>query len=215
MTYGKEDKAIANLIANTRTKRRSVSLFDFHAWLKSAIRELGTLDAVADKISLSPQMLKQFLVIDELDKAVIAQVKKRRLDSVDALNYVSLFSKPDQRCLVPLLVKRKITNKDLRSIYQQRKVLPEAPIAELVGRVIAGKTKRIYELQFVVREGLNKQKITKALQPVVGIGAIESLRLGVRMGAVTISKQGLDGLRSYARKIGIPFKNTLSHLFYP
>lgn len=81
-------------------------------------------------------------------------------------------------------------------------------------RVVAGKTKRIYELQFVVREGLNRQRIIKTLQPVVGMGVIEHLRLEGSIGAVAVSKQGLDSLRSYARKKQIPFKNILSRLFY-
>jgi len=208
------DRAIANLIASTRTKKRSVSLLEFHGWLNRAIKELGNLQAVADRISISTRMLKQFLVIDKLDKSVIARVKTRELDSVDALNYLASFSHNDQRVLLPLLLEKKLPSKDLRSVYQQRSVLPNATIEELIERVKSGKSRRVYELQFVLRGGLAKTKISQCVGAITGQNTIESIEFDGPIGKIILTKEGLALLREYSRANEIPFKKVLSHLLY-
>lgn len=208
------DRAIANLIASTRTKKRSVSLFEFYGWLNGAIKELGNIQAVADRISISTRMLKQFLVIDKLDKSVINHVKTRELDSVDALNYLASFSHKDQRLLLPLLLEKKLPSKDLRSVHQQRSVLPHATIQELIDRVKSGKSRRIYELQFVLRGGLAKGKISDCLGEITGRKNIEAIEFNGPIGKIVLTKEGLVLLREYGHANGIPFKKVLSHLLY-
>jgi hypothetical protein len=208
------DRAIANLIASTRTKKRSVSLFEFYGWLNRAIKELGGLQSVADRISISTRMLKQFLVIDKLDKSVVDYVKTRELDSVDALNYLASFSHNDQRLLLPLLLEKKLPSKDLRSVHQQRSVLPNATIEELIERVKSGKSRRVYELQFVLRGGLTKNKISNCISEITGQNTIEAIEFDGPVGKIILTKEGLALLREYSRASGIPFKKVLSHLLY-
>lgn len=208
------DRAIANLIASTRTKKRSVSLLEFYDWLIEAISELGNIQAVADKIAISTRMLKQFLVVGKLDKSVLNHVKTRELDSVDALNYLASFSHKDQRLLLPLLLGKKLPSKDLRSVYQQRTVLPDATIGELIERVKSGKSRRVYELQFVLRDGLTKNNVIDRIGEIAGRKTIESIEFDGPIGKIVLSKEGLVLLREYSRANSIPFRRVLSKLLY-
>jgi hypothetical protein len=206
------DQAIANLIASTRTKKRSVSLLDFHNWLEKAINALGSLQLVADSIGLSTRMLKQFLVIEKLDKSVLPHVKARTLDSIDTLNYLARFTHRDQRNLLPILLKKQLSSKDLRSVYQQRSVLPDTSIAQLIKRVASGKNRRVYELQFVLRGDLTKEQIAHRVRAITKPEGLEAVALDGPVGKVLLSRDGLQRFRTYARDKRIAFKSVLSHL---
>jgi len=214
MTRKDSERAIANLIASTRTKTRSVSLVEFHNWLVKAISALGGVESVADRIGLYPRMLKQFLVINKLEPSILQHVETRALDSIDALNYLARFSYEDQRSLLPLLLTGHLSSKDLRSVYQQRSVLPHASIQQLLKRVSAGKDKRVYELQFVIKAGLTKRQIESRIRAITKRDGLESLALDGPVGKVILSKEGLQRLRAYGRENGIPFRSILSHLLY-
>jgi hypothetical protein len=208
------ERAIANLIASTRTKRRNVSLLELYEWLSQAIGKLGSLQAVATTIGLSTRMLKQFLVIGKLDDSLLAHVSQRTLDSIDALNYLARFSHQDQRAILPMLLNKRLRSKDLRSVYQQRTVLPTASIPHLIERVSSGKSRRVYELQFIFRAGLTKEQAAQRLQRIVTKDGLETIESDGPLGKAILTKLGLDRLRAYAREKSIPFKKVLTHLLY-
>jgi hypothetical protein len=208
------ERAIANLIASTRTKQRNVSLVEFYAWLTEAIARLGSLEDVAAKIGVSTRMLKQFLVVGKLDNSVLTHVKQRSLDSIDALNYLARFSHQDQRAILPLLLTKELSSKDLRSVYQQRSVLAGASIPQLVTRVSAGKARRVYELNFLFRGGLTKEQAIDSLKKIVMQDGLERIESDGPFGKVLLTKIGLDRLRAYSRAKGIPFKRVLAHLLH-
>ena len=157
-------------------------------------------------------MLKQFLVIEKLDKSVLPHVKARTLDSIDTLNYLARFTHRDQRNLLPILLKKQLSSKDLRSVYQQRSVLPDTSIAQLIKRVASGKNRRVYELQFVLRGDLTKEQIAHRVRAITKPEGLEAVALDGPVGKVLLSRDGLQRFRTYARDKRIAFKSVLSHL---
>src|ERR1700680_3076422 len=91
------DSKWAALISSTRTTKRPFSLIELASFAREAIKESGGVEAAAERISLSPRMLKQFLLVDRLDRSVKHLVATRKIDSVDAVGYLVLLAPADQR----------------------------------------------------------------------------------------------------------------------
>lgn len=208
------DLALANLITSTRTQKRTVSLSEFYRWLKEAIKMLGNINIVAERIGISERMIKQFMTYEKLDSNVQLYVQQRLIDSVDAVNYLAKFRKDEQKKLADLYVAKELTSQDLRSIYQQKKLLPNLTIEKLIIRVMEGKTKKIAIVEFIVREGLKERKIYNALVPVIGKDNILNVYLGSPIGEITLAPEGVKLLKEYGRKNGIPLRRIMSQLIY-
>jgi len=208
------DLALANLITSTRTQKRTVSLSEFYGWLNKAIKGLGDINIVAERIGISERMIKQFITYEKLDANVQLFVQQRLIDSVDAVNYLAKFRKDEQKKLADLYVAKKLTSQDLRSIYQQKKLLPNLTIEQLIIRVMEGKTKKIAIVEFIVREGLKEKDIYNALVPVIGRDNILNVLLESHIGEISLTPEGVRLLKEYGRKNGISLRRIMSELLY-
>ena len=60
----RNQEALAALIKNTKTQRRSLSLTEIANYLDVAITSLGSIKEAAERIGLSTKMLRQFQFLD-------------------------------------------------------------------------------------------------------------------------------------------------------
>lgn len=90
-------EALAVLISCTRNKKRPLPLTEIAKWLQVAREKLGSYAAVANRIGLSPQMLRQFSYVQRLAEPVQRLFETRRLDSVDAVAHLAMLSPSDQK----------------------------------------------------------------------------------------------------------------------
>src|ERR1035438_10451941 len=160
------DSALAILISSTRGRARTRSLVEIADWLDVAIRHLGTIRAVADRIGLSSDMLRQFLSVRRLHPSVKEMFARRELDSVDAATHLSRIPLTDQRSVADLLRSRQIDTSDLRAIHQLRKSDDSDSIGEIVRNVRASRTKQEYVVDFVIRGSQDPVKAENAIRQV-------------------------------------------------
>jgi hypothetical protein len=78
-----ENGALAIVFANIRRKKRSDDLITIAKSFEHLFKLYGSQKAVADKVGLSPEMVRQFLAVLKLQKKVQKLFSKRQIDSVD------------------------------------------------------------------------------------------------------------------------------------
>lgn len=204
----------AALISSTHTTKRPFSLLELAAFTREAVAEAGNLEAAADRISLSPRMLKQFLLADRLDPLVKPMVSSRRIDSVDAVGYLVLLNKADQRFVAKELAQKRILTSDLRAIRDQRRIMPTEPIRSLVQHVTDTRTKQVYVAEFAVRGGIKKAIVVKRLNRALGPSLVADVEIDGSIGRVLFTRKGRDALKAYAKDQGISLTKALPRLIY-
>src|SRR5437867_2915361 len=115
------EEALAVLISSTRSRSRPLPLTEVARWLEIALRKLGGYSAVADRIGLSPKMLRQFSYVGRLSKRVQRLFRKRRLDSVDAAAHLAMLPPKEQEIAAEALASREIDTIDLRAAIRLRR----------------------------------------------------------------------------------------------
>jgi len=89
-----EDTALAVLFANTRRKRRStdlISVADACHYLKALY---GSQRAVADKVGLSSEMVREFLALLRLPDEIKDMVRERKIDRLDVAYRIAMIRDP-------------------------------------------------------------------------------------------------------------------------
>lgn len=195
------NKAIAALIKNTRTTKRHISLIEMAKWIDVAIKSNGNINNVAETISLSPNMLRQFLYVKKLSKDVQALFADRKLDSVDAAVHLSMLEKQDQKIVGKEMVEGKLTSSDLRAIREFRKEAPDIHMNEIIEKVKSTQDIKQYVAEFVVRsKQIHKQILKKRFAKVIELQNIVSLTLSGAIGRIVMSKNGKNLLQKYANE---------------
>jgi len=199
---GRSEELLATLITSTRTQKRGVSLIEFADVLEKAIGEAGSLEEVADRIDLSPRMLKQFLLVQRLSPAVRKLVAMRKIDSVDAVGYLIQFDAKSQAFLAKQLVDGKILTSDLRAVRQVHKEQPKEALGSIIERVVTSRTKKVYVLEFIFRGDLTEEKVAKKIREIVGSNGLSAVERSGSFGRVVLTADGLTRLRSAAAENG-------------
>jgi hypothetical protein len=204
----------AALISSTRTTKRPFSLLELASLAREAIAETGSLESAAERISLSPRMLKQFLLADRLDSLVKQLVADRKIDSVDAVGYLVLLKPADQRFVAKELAEKRIQTSDLRAIRDQRRIMPGEPISLLVKRVNDTKTKQVYVAEFSVRGGVTKSVVAKRIAIVLGPDLTTDVEIEGPIGRVLLTRKGRDALKLFAKDQRVSLGKALPRLIY-
>lgn len=208
----RSEEAMATLITSTRTQKRNVSLVEFARILRCAIDEAGSLEEVADRIDLSPRMLKQFLLVERLCPTVHEWVARRQLDSVDAVGYLVPFPPKAQEFLARQLIEGKIQTSDLRAVRQVHKERPTEPLRAVIERVLASRTKKVYVLEFVFRGGLSEAAVARKVQKTVGKDGLSGVEREGSFGRVVLTPEGLARMRQAAAERGVSLAKTLTSI---
>ena len=195
------NKAIAVLIENTRTTKRHISLIAMAKWIDVAIKSNGNINSVAETISLSPNMLRQFLYVKKLSKDIQALFADRKIDSVDAAVHLSMLEEQDQKIVSKEMAEGKLTSAELRAIREFRKEVPDIHIYEIIEKVKSTQDIKQYIAEFVVRsKKIHEQMLKKRFAKVIELQNIVSLTLKGPIGRIVMSKNGKNLLQKYANE---------------
>jgi hypothetical protein len=207
MTRKADDKqltdALAILISSTRSKNRSKPLTEIAKWIKIASATLGSTRKVAERIGLSPQMLRQFESVERLTPAVQEMFATRQLDSVDAAAHLAMLPGKDQLYVAKLLASGGIDTSDVRAVYQLRKEGSTDDISFVVKRVIESKTKQEYIAEFVIRGSRTVSDIRNALSAYIPLDQIIRIEVEGVLGRLVLTKKGKNALSTAARRLGV------------
>lgn len=89
-----EDTALATIFANTRRKKRTENLLTIAQSFKYLVELYGSQKAVADKVGLSTEMIREFLIVLKLPVEVQQLISSRQIDSVDVAREISAIKDP-------------------------------------------------------------------------------------------------------------------------
>jgi len=200
----KLDEALAVLIASTRRVRRKLSLLQIAEWLEVARRELGGLQAVAERIGLSEEMLRQFGSVRNLSPGVKKLVAQRRIDSVDVAHRLTKLAVGEQLPVARALVRGQLNSDDVRAIVSLRRSAPTLSLQRIIQRVKDSENIREYLAYFAVPPDARDKGLLRArLGAVVGDRNIRSLTIRGALGTVALSAEGRGRLAQAAKDSGL------------
>ncbi|MFT3886513.1 MAG: hypothetical protein QM724_14150 [Flavobacteriales bacterium] len=109
---------------NTRRIKRTASIEELAYDIQLLRDSYGTLDKVSEAIGLSTSMLGQFMAVEKLIPEVREMVRKRVLDSVSVVHYISKHSAADQVYLAKAYTSGDLSSQDIRAIAPLRTRFP-------------------------------------------------------------------------------------------
>lgn len=169
-----ETKALAILFANTRRKKRTADLVTI-AESCNYLKELyGSTTAVADKIGLHPEMIREFLSVLSLPSEGQKLVRKRIIDKLDTVRGISKIKNPSEQLQA---IKRLATlqtkeSRDVQRLMKQNKLtLQEAEQKIIESRlkelnvIIIDFEKDVYRIlkEFAKRKSLQPAELAKEI----------------------------------------------------
>jgi len=206
------DNALALLIASTLRKKRPSSIVAVSDAITTAIGQLGTLEAVSDRVGVSAKMLGQFLRVKNLEPSVFEMVENRLIDSVDVVAHLAQLGKDDQLSVATAFSSKSLSTGDVRAIVELRNRSSDAAIEDIITKVQEGKSKKVYIFEFVVRGGDSAEQLRSKLNPAVGSLNILNLSVQGAKGRLTLNPAGYASLRDVASQRGVPLKSILPEL---
>lgn len=128
-----EETALSVLFANTKRKKRSVDLLTIAKSCEYLVNLYGSKRAVAEKVGLSTEMIREFLTILKLPKEIQKLVSERKVDSIDVVKEISALKEPSKQIEVAEAfinspskdardIKRLVKNTDI-SINDAKKII--------------------------------------------------------------------------------------------
>ena len=206
---GQLEEALAILISCTRRKTRPLSLIEIAKWLDIAVRKMGGIRAVADRIGVSAKMLTQFFHVKKLSKDVQALFEKRKLDSVDSTTQLAMLPEHEQKVVANVLASRNIDTIDLRAVVELRRAGDNSSITSLLQRVSASKSKKEYVAEFVIRGNPSPASIRKQFTRYIPASEILSFEVKGSLGQMVLSPKGKNALTNTAKKLRTPLKRVI------
>jgi hypothetical protein len=203
-------EALAALISCTHSKARPLPLTEVGHWLSVALKKLGSYAAVADRIGLSPKMLRQFGYVDRLSRPVQNLFQNRTLDSVDAAAHLAMLPKGEQLAVARAAASGRIDTGDIRAVTQLRKATGRgADINALLERVEKSKTKREYVAEFVVRGRRDRRELEKVLRNSLPPGTVIRVEISGSLGRLVLTQGGKKALAKRASEDGVPLRRVI------
>lgn len=210
-------KRLAKIGKGTRRKKRDINLLDLAKEIKSIYEEHNSLKKTSNVIKLSPEMIRQFLKINDLDGRVKDLIKKDLITSVDISYRISKIKESEQIILAKAVIDRDLSSNDVRAIVKFKINHPKIPISNVIEKVIQSKDRKIY----VAYLGIEKQTFTSLskkiprkttrekiiysiFKKVVSSKQIESFRLNGRVVIIKVQKEGKNKLKNKAKELNVP-----------
>jgi len=206
---GELKEALAILILSTHSKKRPLPLTEIAKWLNVAVSKLGSYSAVADRIGLSPQMLRQFSHTSRLTKSVQKLFQSRCLDSIDAVTHLAMLPEQEQEVIAAALASGGIDTSDIRAVVQLRRSRESEPIDRLLKQIKESKTKQEYVAEFVVHDGRDYTSIMNAFRVYIPENEIIKLEFRGAVGRLVMTQKGKQALAKVARTLGVPLKRVI------
>jgi len=122
-----EETALSILFANTKRKKRIDDLLTIAEACQYLVnlRKYGSQQAVAKKVGLSAEMIRQFLAVLKLPKEIQKLVSERKIDSVDIVKEIAAIKDPPKQVAVAHAFVNSLS-KDVRDI---KRLIKEANLS--------------------------------------------------------------------------------------
>jgi hypothetical protein len=210
-------KGLAKIGKGTRRKKRQINLIELAEEISSLYDEYRSLKKAAEIIKLSPEMVRQFLKINELDENVKQLIKDNLITSVDICYRISKLDKKSQKLLAQKVVSKKLSSDDVRAIVKYILFNPRLSIPQVIDRVVQSKDRKIY----VAYLGIDKNTLEKFSSKLRAKENIErkleslffalipprlifSFELNGRVVILKFQKEGIEKLKGKARELKVP-----------
>jgi hypothetical protein len=201
MSSRETDEALSALIVSTKRIRRKLDLLQVAKFLDVAIKGLGSLETVSERIGVSPEMLRQFACVKKLAPQVKRLVASGAISSVDVAYRLSKLTSADQLYVAAMVSKGGLVSADVRAIVALRMANPRTPISKITERVMASRPIKEYEARFVVpATGRDPQALRGRFSRLVGEDNIRAFSVENQVGTLVVSPEGKDRLQEAARK---------------
>jgi hypothetical protein len=112
-----EDLALSILFANTKRKKRELDLLTIAKSTDFLVNLYGSQKVVAEKIGLSNEMIRKFLLPLAFPKDIQKIIQDRHIDSIDVINEISSIKEKDIQISLFKELKN-IPAKDVRDIVR-------------------------------------------------------------------------------------------------
>lgn len=123
-----EDLALSILFANTKRKKRDLDLLTIAKSTDFLVNLYGSQKIVAEKIGISNEMIRKFLLPLQFPKDIQKLIQDRYIDSIDVINEIS-----------------SIKEKDIQiSLFKELKDIPAKDVRDIV-RILKKSNLTVYE----------------------------------------------------------------------
>lgn len=207
-------KSLAKIGKGTRRKKRDINLLEVAEGIRTLYDTKKSLDKVADIVKLSPEMVREFLKVTELDEKVKKLIRNNLIKGVDIAYRISKLSKKNQILLAKQVVDKNLSSDDVRAIIKYNIDNPRMSIERATNRVIRSKTKKVYVAYLGIEKDTfeklaerkkNAAKIIRSLfNAFLCHEFIISFELNGRVVITKVSKEGLQEMRAKARELKVP-----------
>ena len=191
------------MIANTKRVRRKLSLVEVAQWIDTACRGLGGLRAVAERVGVSKEMLRQFATVNALSPKVKKLVAERKIDRVDVAHRLSKLPPLEQYQVARLVAAGDLDSDDVRAVVTLRRSAPDIDIRQVIDRVRSSRNIREYVAYFPVPPASNVQLLRSRIARVLGKDNIRSLTVQEALGTLVLTAEGSKRLAETARGHGL------------
>lgn len=137
-----ENAALAIVFANIRRKKRSVDLITIAKSFEDLVNLYGSPKAVAEKVGLSTEMIRQFLAVLKLPKEVQKIFSKRQIDSLDVAKELLALKEPAKQVVAAKAIADSLS-KDVRDMKRLVKDV-NLPIGDAKKTVLEAKPKGMH-----------------------------------------------------------------------
>ena len=213
-----DNDLLARIAKGTKRKRRDISLLDVSTAMRRAYDKMGSLKQVAKAVKLSPEMVRQFLKVCELEEGVKEMIRLGSIRSVDICYRLSGLRGDEQIALARHIVDKGLSSKDVRDILRYKVANPRTPVEEAVRRTLKSKNRRVYVAFLPLREETYNQLLrqTTATNRITLVNACfdrlsagqprTGIELKGRVIVLRLPEEGVPVLRGMAKQLRVPLK---------
>ena len=137
-----EETALSILFANTKRKKRNKDLITIAESCEYLTKLYGSQKAVAEKVGLSTEMIREFLATLKLPEEVQKLISDRKIDSIDIVREISVLRDPSKQIAAAKIFADSLS-KDVRDIKRLIKDT-SLPVAEAKKAVMESKPKGLH-----------------------------------------------------------------------
>jgi len=207
------DEALAAVIANTKRRARKLDPIAVAENIEVARQGLGSLQAVAERATLSYEMVRQIHSILRCAKSVKRLARQGRLGSFDVLHRLGKLPGSDQEAVARAVADRKVDSDDVRGIVNLRRDFPDDEIDALIRRIRESRDVRHYVAFVKLQEHPEKERTLRSrFARALGRGSVVSLAIEGTVAVLTLNAAGAERLREEAKARGLTKRRFLEHV---
>lgn len=204
--------SLAKISKGTKRKKRDINLLELSEEIKSLYETHKSLGKVAELVKLSPEMVREFLKITELEEKVKELIKLGLIKSVDIGYRVSKLLGKDQILFAKHIVEKNLSSDDVRAIVRYKIDNPKMAIEKAINKVIQSKDRKVYVAYLGIEEDTyeklsekNRADIVRSISSkVIPEEFMVSFELNGRVVIVKVLREGLQEMRNKAKKLKVP-----------